>query len=182
MPACELLRACRDLSFLGDTGASPSRAHATGRTLASSGGGGEPSLQRSVTPRHAVTIAVDENSVKFSTTGEMGTGNMTLRQNDSVDTKVSGLSSTRLPVWEPPRACSAQEEDRITIKMEEAVTLKFALRYLNFFTKVGHAAMEGPAGRRADPAKASHDSPPPPQASHNSPRRLPRRRRRCPAT
>jgi len=124
---------------------------------------GEPSLQRSVTPRHAVTIAVDENSVKFSTTGEMGTGNMTLRQNDSVDTKVSGLSSTRLPVWEPPRACSAQEEDRITIKMEEAVTLKFALRYLNFFTKVGHAAMEGPAGRRADPAKASHDSPPPPK-------------------
>merc|ERR1712167_500440 len=53
-----------------------------------------------------VTIAVSKDGVKFSVSGEMGSGNMTLRQNSSGDTKV-----------------------------EEPVTLNFALRYLNFFTK-----------------------------------------------
>merc|ERR1712032_882333 len=61
-----------------------------------------------------VTIAVTKEGVKFSVTGEMGSGNMTLRQNNSVDTK---------------------EEDQIQIEMEEPVALNFALRYLNFFTK-----------------------------------------------
>ena len=62
----------------------------------------------------AVTIAVGKDGVKFSVAGEMGSGNMTLRQNTSVDTK---------------------EEEQVTIEMEEPVTLNFALRYLNFFTK-----------------------------------------------
>ena len=62
-----------------------------------------------------VTIAVSKDGVKFSVAGEMGSGNMTLRQNSSVDTK---------------------EEEQVTIQMEEPVTLNFALRYLNFFTKV----------------------------------------------
>jgi len=61
-----------------------------------------------------VTIAVGKDGVKFSVSGEMGSGNMTLRQNTAVDTK---------------------EEDQVTIEMEEPVTLNFALRYLNFFTK-----------------------------------------------
>jgi len=61
-----------------------------------------------------VTIAVNKEGVKFSVTGEMGNGNMTIRQNTSVDTK---------------------EEEQVTIEMEEPVTLNFALRYLNFFTK-----------------------------------------------
>ena len=39
---------------------------------------------------------------------------MTIRPNSSVDTK---------------------EEDQVDIKFEEPVTLNFALRYLNFFTK-----------------------------------------------
>lgn len=61
-----------------------------------------------------VTIAVSKDGVKFSVSGEMGSGNMTLRQNSSVDTK---------------------EEEQVSIQMEEPVTLNFALRYLNFFTK-----------------------------------------------
>ncbi|KAL1507432.1 hypothetical protein AB1Y20_008271 [Prymnesium parvum] len=61
-----------------------------------------------------VTIAVGKDGVKFSVSGEMGSGNMTIRQNTSVDTK---------------------EEEQVTIEMEEPVTLNFALRYLNFFTK-----------------------------------------------
>merc|ERR1711865_823183 len=54
-----------------------------------------------------VTIAVSKDGVKFSVAGEMGSGNMTLRQNSSVDTK---------------------EEEQVSIQMEEPV-------YLNFFTK-----------------------------------------------
>jgi len=61
-----------------------------------------------------VTIAVGKDGVKFSVAGEMGSGNMTLRHNTAVDTK---------------------EEEQVTIEMEEPVTLNFALRYLNFFTK-----------------------------------------------
>lgn len=61
-----------------------------------------------------VTIAVGKEGVKFSVTGEMGSGNMTIRPNDTVDTK---------------------EEDKVSIEMDEPVTLNFALRYLNFFTK-----------------------------------------------
>eukprot|EP00326_Haptolina_ericina_P024638 CAMPEP_0181182720 /NCGR_PEP_ID=MMETSP1096-20121128/8039_1 /TAXON_ID=156174 ORGANISM="Chrysochromulina ericina, Strain CCMP281" /NCGR_SAMPLE_ID=MMETSP1096 /ASSEMBLY_ACC=CAM_ASM_000453 /LENGTH=260 /DNA_ID=CAMNT_0023271345 /DNA_START=30 /DNA_END=812 /DNA_ORIENTATION=+ len=61
-----------------------------------------------------VTIAIGKDGVKFSVSGEMGSGNMTIRQNTSVDTK---------------------EEEQVQIEMEEPVTLNFALRYLNFFTK-----------------------------------------------
>jgi proliferating cell nuclear antigen len=61
-----------------------------------------------------VTIAVAKDAVKFSVTGEMGSGNMTIKENNSVDTK---------------------EEEKVTVEAEEPVTLNFALRYLNFFTK-----------------------------------------------
>jgi len=61
-----------------------------------------------------VTISIGKEGVKFSVAGEMGSGNMTIRQNTAVDTK---------------------EEEQVTIEMEEPVTLNFALRYLNFFTK-----------------------------------------------
>merc|ERR1711959_470999 len=59
-----------------------------------------------------VTIAVAKDAVKFSVTGEMGSGNMTIKENNSVDTK-----------------------EKETVEAEEPVTLNFALRYLNFFTK-----------------------------------------------
>ena len=61
-----------------------------------------------------VTIAVGKEGVKFSVQGELGNGNMTLRQNTSVDTK---------------------EEDQVEVTFDEPVALNFALRYLNFFTK-----------------------------------------------
>jgi len=61
-----------------------------------------------------VTISVSKEGVKFSVTGEMGSGNMTVRQNTSVDTK---------------------EEEQVHVEMDEPVSLNFALRYLNFFTK-----------------------------------------------
>ena len=61
-----------------------------------------------------VTISVTKEGVKFSVTGELGSGNMTIRQNSSVDTK---------------------EDEAVSVEMEEPVSLNFALRYLNFFTK-----------------------------------------------
>ena len=61
-----------------------------------------------------VTIAVGKDGVKFSVAGELGSGNMTIRSNTSVDTK---------------------EEDQVEVQFEEPVALNFALRYLNYFTK-----------------------------------------------
>jgi len=61
-----------------------------------------------------VTIAIGKEGVKFSVSGELGSGNMTIRPNTSVDTK---------------------EEEQVEVNFEEPVALNFALRYLNFFTK-----------------------------------------------
>ena len=47
-----------------------------------------------------VTIAVGKDGVKFSVSGEMGSGNMTLRQNTAVDTK---------------------EEDQVEVQFDEPV-------------------------------------------------------------
>ena len=61
-----------------------------------------------------MTIAVTKEGVRFSVSGDMGSGNMTLKSDNTVDTK---------------------EEDRVVIDMQEPVTLNFALRYLTFFVK-----------------------------------------------
>merc|ERR1712161_101302 len=53
------------------------------------------------------------DGVRFSVSGDLGTGNVLLRANSTTD----------------------KEEDQIVIDMEEPVELTFALRYLNFFTK-----------------------------------------------
>ena len=58
-------------------------------------------------------ISCQKDGVKFSVTGDLGTGNIMLRPNSSAD----------------------KEEDQTVIEMEEPVELTFALRYLNFFTK-----------------------------------------------
>ena len=60
-----------------------------------------------------VNISVTKDGIRFSTKGDIGRANITCRQNTSVDNK--------------------EEETRINL--EEAVTLSFALRYLNSFTK-----------------------------------------------
>mmetsp|Transcript_3606 Transcript_3606/g.10225 ORF Transcript_3606/g.10225 Transcript_3606/m.10225 type:complete len:222 (+) Transcript_3606:228-893(+) len=66
-----------------------------------------------------VAISVGKDGVKFSVTGEMGTGNMTVRDNNSADVK---------------------EEERVDIDMEEPVNLNFALRYLKSFSKAAPLA------------------------------------------
>ena len=63
--------------------------------------------------RAAVVISVNKEGVKFQTTGDIGAANITCRQDKKVD----------------------KEGDEVKIRMEEPVTLTFALRYLNSFTK-----------------------------------------------
>lgn len=60
-----------------------------------------------------VVISVTKEGVKFSTGGDIGTANIVCRQNTSVD----------------------KADDQIVVEMDEPVTLTFALRYLNSFTK-----------------------------------------------
>ncbi|XP_065051331.1 proliferating cell nuclear antigen-like [Rhopilema esculentum] len=61
----------------------------------------------------SVNIACTKDGVRFSCTGGLGVGNITLRQNTAVD----------------------KEEDQVCIELNEPVTQTYALRFLNFFTK-----------------------------------------------
>lgn len=61
----------------------------------------------------SVIICCTKEGVKFSATGDLGTGNIKLAQNSCVD----------------------KEDEAVIIEMNNAVSLTFALRYLNFFTK-----------------------------------------------
>lgn len=60
-----------------------------------------------------VVISVTKEGVKFSTRGDVGTANIVCRQNTSVD----------------------KPEEATVIEMSEPVSLTFALRYMNSFTK-----------------------------------------------
>jgi len=59
------------------------------------------------------TISCGKEGVRFSVSGNIGTGNILTRANATAD----------------------KEKDQVLIDMEEPVELNFALRYLNFFTK-----------------------------------------------
>jgi len=59
-------------------------------------------------------IGCTKEGVKFSVSGDLGNGNIFLRNNSSPGDK---------------------EEEQVSITMQEPVELTFALRYLNFFTK-----------------------------------------------
>lgn len=59
------------------------------------------------------SISVTKEGIRFSVSGDLGTGNITLKQTTETD----------------------KEEDAVIINMDEAVELVFALRYLNMFTK-----------------------------------------------
>jgi proliferating cell nuclear antigen len=61
----------------------------------------------------SVVITCTKEGVKFSANGDLGTGNIKLAQTASVD----------------------KEEEAVIVEMQEACSLTFALRYLNFFTK-----------------------------------------------
>lgn len=58
------------------------------------------------------TIGVTKEGIRFSVTGDLGTGNVLTRANST-----------------------GKEDEQVIIDMEEPVELNFALRYLNFFTK-----------------------------------------------
>ncbi|KAG6547893.1 hypothetical protein Mapa_010713 [Marchantia paleacea] len=61
----------------------------------------------------SVAISVSKDGVKFATTGDIGSANIICRQNNAVEKK----------------------EEEVVIELNEPVTLTFALRYLNSFTK-----------------------------------------------
>jgi len=61
-----------------------------------------------------VIIAATKKGVKFSVSGDMGTGNIQCKPTGGVDTK---------------------DDEQVTIELEEPVSLTFALKYLNYFTK-----------------------------------------------
>lgn len=61
----------------------------------------------------ACTISCSKEGIRFSVSGEIGTGNILTRSNTATE----------------------KEADQVIIDMEEPVELNFALRYLNFFTK-----------------------------------------------
>lgn len=59
------------------------------------------------------TIAVTKEGIRFSATGDLGTGNIMLKHNTVVD----------------------KEDEAVVIDMQEPVALNFALRYLAMFSK-----------------------------------------------
>jgi proliferating cell nuclear antigen len=61
----------------------------------------------------SVVISCTKEGVKFSAAGDIGVGNIKLAQTANVD----------------------KEEEAVSIEMQEPVTLTFACRYLNMFTK-----------------------------------------------
>jgi proliferating cell nuclear antigen len=61
----------------------------------------------------ACTISVTKEGIKFSVKGDLGTGNVTRKQNTTGE----------------------KEEDKTIIEMEEPTELTFAIRYLGYFTK-----------------------------------------------
>ena len=60
------------------------------------------------------SIECTKEGVRFSVSGDLGTGNILVRSNQS-----------------------EKEEENVSIDMEEPVVLQFALRYLNLFAKAG---------------------------------------------
>ena len=62
----------------------------------------------------SITITVTKEGVKFSTEGELGTGNITIRQTQSAD---------------------AKDDDKIVIDLDEPVSLTFPTRYFMHYTK-----------------------------------------------
>jgi len=60
-----------------------------------------------------MTIACTKDHVKFTVSGDLGTGNVTIK----------------------PKSDSDKEEENVSLVVEEPLTLTFALRYLNYFAK-----------------------------------------------
>eukprot|EP00850_Spirogloea_muscicola_P000034 SM000001S04436 [mRNA] locus=s1:261514:262861:+ [translate_table: standard] len=131
MPSAEFLRICRDLSTIGDTGQHLSIPHCWTMATASNQSGAVdlpdncwklvnwkeqgcfPDSYLTPTSGAPVVISVTKEGVKFSTGGDIGSANIVLRQNTSAD----------------------KPEEQTIVEMREPVSLTFALRYFNSFTK-----------------------------------------------
>lgn len=102
MPAGEFQRIIRDISVFGDTcKLDYSYSIPKIRTI---------NFNFSLYPG---TISVTKEGIRFTSKGDLGTGNIMLKHNTSVD----------------------KDDDAVVINMEEPVELNFALRYLTLFTK-----------------------------------------------
>lgn len=101
-----------------------------------------------------VIISANKEGVKFTVKGDMGQGSIVCRQNSSVDrvrvsrrpattirSRVCGVVCVVCGCWLLTRGFGdggvggVQPDDSIVIDLKENVTLTFALRYLNYFTK-----------------------------------------------
>jgi hypothetical protein len=89
-------------------------------------------------------IKVSKEGVTFSVKGDLGTGSITRK----------------------PTTSAEDDDEHVTLDLEEPVELTFALRYLNFFTKVrrrawarGHGGgVDDSAGQRVPRARDAHDT------------------------
>jgi proliferating cell nuclear antigen len=182
MPAGEYARICKDLSSIGDTGGCRRRVaffvggerwwFGDGRCKEGGEEGGwgvlkvgsHPPRSNPTPPLPAVVVSATKDGVKFTTTGDVGTANVTVRQNTTADkvrggwgvlgrelsacirVRVSGFAFARashplkthhtMPTNLPtPYSHAPQKEDQTTIDLKEPVALNFALRYLTSFSK-----------------------------------------------
>lgn len=76
----------------------------------------------------SVVISCTKEGVKFSASGDVGSANVKLAQTSSVD----------------------KEEEAVIIEMQEPVTLTFACRYLNSFTKASPLSAQVQLSMSAD--------------------------------
>lgn len=76
----------------------------------------------------SVVISCTKEGVKFSASGDVGSANVKLAQTSSVD----------------------KEEEAVIIEMQEPVTLTFACRYLNSFTKASPLSSQVQLSMSAD--------------------------------
>lgn len=82
----------------------------------------------------SVQITCTKDGVRFSASGDLGTGNVKLSQTANVD----------------------KEEEAVIIEMQEAVSLTFALRYLNSFTKATPLSAQVQLSMSADVPLGKH--------------------------
>jgi proliferating cell nuclear antigen len=81
-----------------------------------------------------VTIAVTKDSVKFTTSGDIGEANITCRRTSDGDVK----EEVKMEDGEggaKAKGVKSSEGQQVDIDLQEPVTLTFALRYLNSFCK-----------------------------------------------
>ena len=78
-----------------------------------------------------VTIAVTKDSVKFTTSGDIGEANITCRRTSDGDGKEEKVKTED----EDGGKGKSSEGQNVDIDLQEPVTLTFALRYLNSFCK-----------------------------------------------